>query len=78
MPDPNRTERRLLESIRKAKSSRQPRAALTPVTDSPRPSTAPRGRPEAAAMTTRGGSREAATARSPADAYQLGGRVWPD
>ncbi|MFN2241940.1 MAG: hypothetical protein ACK2U2_06610 [Anaerolineae bacterium] len=70
----NQTERRLLESIRKAKTGETPEPTTAPAETAK--GAAPEGTATAAAP-----DQETDTPRMepwPADPYQLGRRVWPD
>jgi len=85
MADPTRTERRLIDSIRKAKQDGEPAAstpAATPredtaaVSASPAATPAPKPAPRRRRAPTK---RPATTAQKPAEpTYQWGRRVWPD
>ena len=81
MADPTRTERQLLDSIRKAKAAPDLGGA-SQAANSPDPHRAPdaraRSRPAASRTRTREKEVELALPVGETDAYQAGRRVWPD
>lgn len=70
----NQTERRLLESIRKAKTGETPESSKPPA------ETATAAVPESAATAAESDQGTGSPTMEPwqADPYQLGRRVWPD
>jgi hypothetical protein len=81
MADQNRTERRLLDSIRKAKASSESGEA-SPAAESPGPRHAPATRTRSRPVATTGRVGETEARPSPlapeTENYQAGKRVWPD
>jgi len=81
MADPTPTERRLLDSIRKAKSTAEPGEASHDA-DPPKPRHTPatraRSRRAVSGTGTRKTEAKPAASTGEADAYQAGRRVWPD
>jgi hypothetical protein len=87
MVDPTRTERRLRDSIRRAKASPESGKAVpesgeaSPAVDSPAPrrDTAARAQPMAPSAGARESeARGAVPVVAETDPYQSGRRVWPD
>jgi hypothetical protein len=83
MADPTPTERRLLDSIRKAKATPESEPAeASPASEAPKPGRTPanrtRSRPAASGTRVRKTEPKPAAPSNEADAYQAGSRVWPD
>jgi hypothetical protein len=90
MSDATRTERRLLDSIRKAKSATQPERTSAGAETPPPPAAEPPQPPPAPQLSPPGRPRNAAATPTPerddgprrdaraADGYQLSRRIWPD
>lgn len=81
MADPDRTERRLLDSIRKAKASSRPIGSSPPAGASGQsgaPATGTQSRPAAAKRVVRETEARPSAPAPGAENYQAGRRIWPD